>query len=65
MATPFSVQDDQKVRHPEPCPHCFKGITYEPTEDTLVDEAHECHMCFGTTIKMDRAERLRIKAGRR
>lgn len=65
MATPSSISRDPEVRYPEPCPHCFGGIVYEPTEDALVDEAHECHMCFGTTIKMDRARRKAIKAGRR
>ena len=59
------VTERTEAHKPEPCPHCFGGITYEPTEDTLVDEAFECHMCFGTALKVDRAKRLRIKAERR
>lgn len=46
------------------CVHCFGGVVYEPTEDALVDEAHECHMCMGTTRKMGREERKAIKADR-
>lgn len=64
MATPSSISATTEVRHPEPCPHCFKGITYEPTEDTLVDEASTCHMCFGTAIRKTREERKAIKAER-
>lgn len=49
----------------EACPHCYGGIVYESTEDALVDGPHECHMCFGTAIRMDRAERTRAKAERK
>ncbi len=49
----------------EACPHCYGGTVYEPTEDKLVDEPHECHMCLGTAIRMDRAERTRAKAERK
>lgn len=56
--------DAHKTETEERCPHCFGGFVFEPTEDSLVDEPHECHMCFGTTRKMDRAERLAMKAGR-
>ena len=46
------------------CPHCTAGKVYEPTEDTLVDEVHECPMCFGTAKRTTRAEREAIRAGR-
>jgi hypothetical protein len=47
------------------CPHCFRGTVYEPTEDTLHDEASECPMCFGTGRRTERTERLRIRAERK
>jgi hypothetical protein len=46
------------------CPHCFGGWVFEPTEDTLEDEAIECPACLGAARRMYRAERLRIRAGR-
>jgi hypothetical protein len=48
----------------EQCPHCFSGWVFEPTEDTLEDEAYECPMCFGTTRRMSRAERKALRAER-
>ena len=59
-----SIPATEGVRHPEPCPHCYGGVVYEPTEDTLVDEAHECHMCLGTAIRKTREERKAMKAER-
>lgn len=59
------AEADAHKTETERCIHCFGGFVFEPTDDSLVDEAHECHICFGTTIKTDRAERLRIKAERR
>lgn len=47
---------------PDKCPHCANGWVYEATEDTLTDEAHECWMCLGTGRRMDRAERIRLRA---
>lgn len=44
------------------CPHCFGGFVYEPTEDTLEDEAHECWMCLGTARRMSKAERIAARA---
>ncbi len=64
MTSKETIHRDPEDRYPEPCPHCFGGIVYEPTEDELVDEPHEGHMCMGTARKMDRAERLSIRAGR-
>jgi hypothetical protein len=46
------------------CPHCFGGTAYEPTDDPLEDEAMECPACLGTARRIDRAERLAIRAGR-
>jgi hypothetical protein len=46
----------------EQCPHCSSGWVYEPTEDALEDEAHECWMCLGTGRKMHRSERIRARA---
>ncbi len=43
------------------CPHCFGGVVFQPTEDTLTDEAMECPACLGTTRRMDRHERARIR----
>ena len=48
----------------EECIHCTNGWVFEPTEDTLHDEAHECPMCFGSGQRMEKAERLRIRAER-
>lgn len=53
----------QKVAE-ERCPHCSRGWVYEPTEDTLEDEALACFMCLGTTRKMSREERRAIKDDR-
>jgi hypothetical protein len=47
------------------CPHCTAGKVYEPTEDTLADEVHECPMCFGTANRTTKAKRLRIRAERK
>ena len=47
------------------CPHCTAGKVYEPTEDTLADEVHECPMCFGTAKRTTKAKRLRIRAERK
>lgn len=52
---------DEKVAA---CPHCYAGYVFEPTEDTLEDEAIECPACLGTARKMHRSERLVIKNAR-
>lgn len=58
--SPTIRRETEKVS--PPCPHCSRGFVYEPTEDTLADEAHECWMCLGTGRRMDKAERIRARA---
>jgi hypothetical protein len=44
--TPSIRRDENEVSR---CIHCVgSGSVYEPTEDSLEDEAHVCWMCDGT-----------------
>ena len=63
--TPMDKATIPKIRRlEERCPHCTGGRVFEPTEDALHDEVHECPMCFGTAKRTTRAEREAIRAGR-
>jgi hypothetical protein len=63
MTTTTIRQDAPKVPA-EKCPHCYGGTIFEPTDDTLEDEAIECPACLGTARRMHRAERLAIRNAR-
>jgi hypothetical protein len=45
MALTTSIRDTDRKGPAEQCIHCCGGWIYEPTEDTLEDEAMPCHMC--------------------
>lgn len=61
METSPTIRREADKVSPE-CPHCAGGWIYEPTEDTLIDEAHECFMCLGTGRRMARGERISLRA---
>jgi hypothetical protein len=51
MTTDLSVCREAEKVSPESsegCIHCSNGWVYEPTEDSLTDEAYVCWMCRGT-----------------
>ena len=64
MATPSSIPATPEDRYPEPCPHCYGGFVFEPNEDELIDEPHECPACLGRAVKTTREERKAMKAER-
>ena len=41
---PYTVKEKEAAGV---CTSCFGGFVYEPTEDSLEDEAHICWMCKG------------------
>ena len=64
MALKESIRADAAKIPAEACPHYAGGWFFEPTEDTLHDEALKCPMCFGSGRRAENAGRLRIRAAR-
>jgi hypothetical protein len=64
MALNESIREDAAKVPAEACLHCAGGWVFEPTEDTLHDEALECPMCFGSGRRTENAQRLRMRAAR-
>jgi hypothetical protein len=64
MAVSRSIRELSRKVPTEPCIHCTNGWVFQPTEDTLHDEALECPICFGSGRRTGNAKRLRIRAVR-
>lgn len=45
MTTDLSVRGETEKVSTDSCIHCSGGWVFEPTEDTLEDEAIPCWMC--------------------
>ena len=64
MAVTLSIRESSRKVPTEPCIHCTNGWVFEPTEDTLHDEALKCPMCFASGRRAENAGRMRIRAAR-